>query len=226
MNDELDLRIFERNHAGVPYGYGRVPRPVRPPGESLNAVSRPQPIRTQDRDPGGHGLRKQRRKLWWRLLEWFDELPSLGRSLLGILATPVRVLRWMLSTVQGVLTLALLVFILFLLALPLVSTTGDRRNATRAEGVQLMASARDFCRVQHRKGKSFEEVHAALEQEVATSAFAGHYYGLEARIVRLDAATARIYVYPTSRADGFGHMDFKWATGESIIHWESPKERR
>lgn len=226
MNDELDLRIFERNHAGVPYGYGRVPRPVRPPGESLNAVSRPQPIRTQDRDPGGHGLRRQKRKLWWRLMEWFDELPSLGRSLLGILATPLRVLRWLLSTVQGVLTLALLAFILILLALPLVSNGGGGRDARRAEAEQLIGSARDFCRVQQGKDKRFEEVHAALEQEVATGSFAGKYYGVEARIVRLDAETARIYVYPTSRADGFGSMDFKWATGESTIQWEQAGKRR
>ncbi|MCZ7605279.1 MAG: hypothetical protein M5U25_04260 [Planctomycetota bacterium] len=220
MNDELDLRIFERNHAGVPYGYGRVPRPVRPPGESLNAVSRPQPIRTQDRDPGGHGLRK----LWGRLNEWFDELPNLGRSLLGILATPVRVLRWFGRNPGGILAVVV-VGMLLLLLIP-ISGHGGSRDARRAEGEQLMGSARDFCRVQHNKGKSFEEVHAALEQEVATSAFAGKYYGVEARIVRLDAGTARIYVYPTNRGDGFGSIDFKWDTGESTIRWEQTEQQR
>lgn len=219
MNDELDLRIFERNHAGVPYGYGRVPRPVRPPGESLNAVSRPQPIRTQDRDPGGHGLRK----LWWRLNEWFDELPSLGRSLLGILATPVRVLRWFGRNPGGILAVVV-VGMLLLLLMPICG--GSTRDARRAEGEQLMGSARDFCRVQHSKEKSFEEVYAALEQEIATGSCAGKYYGVEARIVRLDADTARIYVYPTSRADGFGSMDFKWATGESTFHWEQSEKHR
>jgi len=224
MNDELDLRIFERNHAGVPYGYGRVPRPVRPPGGSLNAVSRPQPIRTKDRDPGGHGLRKQRRKLWWRLLQWFDELPSLGRSLLGILATPLRLLRWFGRNPGGILAVVV-VGMLLLLLVPIYGN-GGTRDSRRAEAEQLMGSARDFCRVQQSKDKSFEEVYAALEQEVAIGSFAGKYYGVEARIVRLDAATARLYVYPTSRADGFGHMDFKWATGQSTIQWESPEERR
>ena len=148
MHSEPALRLIERYYVGRPYGYGRLPVPP-PAGVSPNAVSRPQLI--QD-DPGGGGPRKSTDRargvldlidLWDRFKETFKEIPGLWRSLLGILATPIRWLRSLfnltgLSAVIGVAIILLVAWFAIVVLLSGPRWGGERRG----EAEQLMGSAR------------------------------------------------------------------------------------
>jgi hypothetical protein len=225
MSYEPNLRYMERTYTGTPYGYGcpTPGKPFQPPGGSLNADSRPQPIQ-QDRDPGGHGSsRSNARKAlelldWWdRVKEAFNELPGLWRSLAGILATPLRWLRWLLSKHGGLAAITVLCVALVLFALPLVGHTG--RDARSAEAEQLLGSARDFCRVEFSKTGDASTVVEALQEEVDRGTFRGKYFGVEARMVAVNSDTARVYAFPASPSDGFAMMEFHWKSGHSRFEW-------
>ena len=233
MNHEPDLRFMERTFTGRPYGYGCLTpqKPIQPPGGSLNAVSRPQPIRDLDRDPGGHGSAKSntRKALelldWWdRLKEAFEELPGLWRSLLGVLATPIR---WLISAMRNPLQwvgVAILAVGLLLFLAPMVRQ-GHAYDG-RAEGEQLLGSARDYVRIQYSKTSNMAKATYLFEQEVDHGTFKGHFYGMEARMVAVNSDTVRIFAFPEKPDGRYAVMEFQMASGNSSIEWHEFRVRR
>lgn len=232
MHSDTDLHLIERAFKpGRPYAYGSIP--IRPLGGPLGADSRPQPLQS---DPEGDGRKSTDRArdvldlidLWDRFKDTFKEIPGLWRSLLGILATPLRWLRWALATSTGrwsVAAILILLAILFL-TLPLFGRTGGR-DARCAEGHQLLGSARDFLRVKYAgKYKLTSEAMNSWYEEVGKGQFAGEYYTIEPRLVIIDESRARIYAHPTTHGEPVLCMEFEWRSGNSNLRRLEPGERR
>jgi hypothetical protein len=233
MHSEPNLRAIERAYIGRPYGYGRLPEQLlnlpNPLGGPRQAVSRPQPMQ---RDPEGSKPTDRTRAvldlidLWDKFKETFREVPGLWRSLLGLLATPFRWLRWAFTT-PGVRVLSVAALILLILAVVFVPlmTTGHR-EPRRAEGEQLMGAARDFARVQYSKTGKVGDTALAFEQEITSGSFEGEYYTVSTVLVPLNDTMARIYVYSTTSSDTPGYIEFEWASGSSNIIWDYSRRRR
>jgi hypothetical protein len=228
MTIEPNLRAHERNWTGKPYGYGRMPgtAKIQPPGETLNAVSRPQLIRKKDRDSGGHGQRKRKfheaetfRELWDMFRQWLGELPGFIESLVGLLLSPLRILRW-LFTAPGVRVASVVVTLAVLAVLALPMTTCSLRDAPRAEGEQLLGAARDMLRTEHSRTDDAGQMKAAFKKAVRHGDFKGSYFNVSNWVVPTSETGARIYVYPDDPARGIGYMDFEWESGSSEVHWE------
>lgn len=228
MTFEPNLRAFEQTWSGIPYGYGRMPgtAKIQPPGDTLNAVSRPQLIRKKDRDSGGHGRRRRKwheaetfTELWEMFVDWFGELPGFFKSLAGLLASPLKLLRW-LFTAPGVRVVSVVLALLALVILGLPLTTTGCRDARRAEGEQLLGAARDMLRVEHSKTEDAGRMEAAFKNSVKRGDFEGSYFNVSTWVVPTSEKGARIYVYPKDSRERIGYMDFEWGSGSSQIHWE------
>ncbi|MEZ5992234.1 MAG: hypothetical protein R3E76_07755 [Planctomycetota bacterium] len=230
MSIEPNLRSFESNWNGVPYGYGTLPAPPisRPPGDTLNAVSRPQPIRNKDRGSGRSGRRKRNwlkaatfSELWEMLGDWWGELPSFIEALAGLLAAPFKILGWLFlkTRLRLVLVIVLMLFVFSLLVIPLVTHTSCG-SPRRAEGEQLLGAARDRLRVEYSKTGEFTRSTEPFKLAVRKGEFEGMYFGVSLLVVPTGEDGARIYVCPKNPEDGIGYMDFEWGSGSSNIHWE------
>ncbi|MCB9894780.1 MAG: prepilin-type N-terminal cleavage/methylation domain-containing protein [Planctomycetes bacterium] len=115
-------------------------------------------------------------------------------------------------TLIELLIVVVIVGILALAAIPLI--TSNTRDARRAEGEQLMGSARDFCRVEYSKNGNASAVTAPFGVQVANGAFAGKYYS-----VNTYATTPSVLATASSTSDGNGLMTWVWASGNSTISW-------
>lgn len=233
MSIEPNLRSFELGHwKGTPYGYGGLPAPpkFRPPGDTLNAVSRPQLTPELGRDSGGndwHGSKTESlSEFWQEFKRWLGGLPGFLESVAGLLISPFRLLRWLFCTpgIRVVCWCVVIALVLLILGLPLVTSSGG--DGRRAEGDQLLGSARDFARVEYSKSGEFGNVQESFQQRVANGEFEGCYYSLGSIVVPIGKDRARIYVYPTHPGERPGYIEFEWRSGNSEIHWDTPRRRR
>ena len=119
-------------------------------------------------------------------------------------------------TLIELLIVVVIVGILALAAIPLI--TSNTRDARRAEGEQLLGSARDFCRVEYSKTSTPPTSLAAA----GTGAFVGKYFQVTgapgAGSGSFDASLSATPVAAGS-SDGTGTMFFIWASGNSSISW-------
>jgi hypothetical protein len=105
--------------------------------------------------------------------------------------------------------------VLGLLLVPLV--TSNTREARRAEGEQLMGSARDLCRVQHQKAGTAPKRLSAISRP---GEFIGLYYQIDDAI-ESTSTQGKLHCSPMqSPSDGRGHIEFKWQDGSSSIRWD------
>jgi prepilin-type N-terminal cleavage/methylation domain-containing protein len=119
-------------------------------------------------------------------------------------------------TLIELLIVVVIVGILALAAIPLI--TSNTRDARRAEGTQLLGSARDFCRVTYSKNGAWDATAvAAYAAEVGTGAFDGEYYNVTAPVASSTAVGCIISATALSASDGDGSCGFRWASGESNI---------
>lgn len=121
-------------------------------------------------------------------------------------------------TLIELLIVVVIVGILALAAIPLI--TSNTRDARRAEGEQLLGSARDFCRVEYSKTST---VPANLNGAGA-GAFTGKYYAIDQSAAPgsgTGSYNASLQAAPvaTGSTDGTGTMYFIWASGNSSISW-------
>jgi hypothetical protein len=112
------------------------------------------------------------------------------------------------------------VMIMGLAAIPLI--VSNDRDARRAEGEQLMGSARDYLRVEYSKTGNANDTYQKFRQEAGRHTFEGKYYRVDpnpgpSQNMGYDA---RVTCSPNrSSSDGKGAMDFNWADGNSTISW-------
>ena len=116
-------------------------------------------------------------------------------------------------TLIELLIVVVIVGILALAAIPLI--TSNTRDARRAEGEQLMGSARDYCRVEYSKNGNATAVTTPFGTQVTNGAFAGKYYAVNT----YTAGTPSVTATATSTSDGNGLMSWAWASGNSTISW-------
>jgi hypothetical protein len=122
---------------------------------------------------------------------------------------------WAWGLIVGCVLLFCGVPVLALAAIPLI--TSNTREARRAEGEQLMGSARDATRVQYSKTGTSP---ARLSQFTQLYMFEGEYYRVDDNI-QATSANATITCSPIMTAtDGKGRIEFAWATGESKVRWD------
>lgn len=119
-------------------------------------------------------------------------------------------------TLIELLIVVVIVGILALAAIPLI--TSNTRDARRAEGTQLMQSARDWCRTTYAKKGTFDaEAVAAFGVEHATNQWKGNYYSVD-NTPPTDAAP-KILSTAVNKGDKNGTLTFNWGSGESDIVW-------
>lgn len=120
-------------------------------------------------------------------------------------------------TLIELLIVVVIVGILALAAIPLI--TSNTRDARRAEGEQLMGSARDFSRVEYSKAG----VAPANLAGAGTNAFKGKYYTVDQTAGPAASGVAgydvKLQATPTSATDGTGTIHFVWTSGNSSIQW-------
>ena len=121
-------------------------------------------------------------------------------------------------TLIELLIVVVIVGILALAAIPLI--TSNTRDARRAEGEQLLGSARDALRVEYSKTNTAPaSVFAPASLSVGN--FTGSYfkvndaYGTAAGGFNVGIEAVNV----TGTADGTGTMSFKWSSGESTLSW-------
>lgn len=111
--------------------------------------------------------------------------------------------------------------ILALAAIPLI--TSNTRDARRAEGEQLMGTARDYLRVEYSKSGMESEAFRAFSSMASTGAFDGLYYNVDrtARPVSSPSFDAEVTCSPVKgQSDGHGQNQFRWADGSSQTTWK------
>lgn len=114
-------------------------------------------------------------------------------------------------TLIELLIVVVIVGILALAAIPLI--TSNTRDARRAEGEQLLGSARDWARVEYSKA-------GVVPGAPVAGSFTGKYYAVTAAPGAGAAPyDATMVANPTSASDGIGTMHFAWASGQSSIAW-------
>jgi prepilin-type N-terminal cleavage/methylation domain-containing protein len=116
-------------------------------------------------------------------------------------------------TLIELLIVVVIVGILALAAIPLI--TSNTRDARRAEGEQLMGSARDATRVQYSKTGTAP---ALISSFTPVAGFAGEYYTINDAITST-ATDGTIGATAVSASDGNGTINFQWASGNSSISW-------
>ena len=100
----------------------------------------------------------------------------------------------------------------------LLNSSGGGRDARKAEGEQLMGSARDASRVGYGKNGSCEEAEVALKS--AAGGFMGSYYYVLPQLISVNQKTARIECVPKPGIEGpTGYMEFSWESGYTTVHW-------
>ncbi|MCA8935346.1 MAG: prepilin-type N-terminal cleavage/methylation domain-containing protein [Planctomycetes bacterium] len=121
-------------------------------------------------------------------------------------------------TLIELLIVVVIVGILALAAIPLI--TSNTRDARRAEGEQLLGSARDALRVEYSKTNTAPASVFAPASMTAAN-FVGSYfkvndaYGTAAGSFNVGITAQNV----TGTADGTGTMSFYWTSGESTIAW-------
>ena len=120
-------------------------------------------------------------------------------------------------TLIELLIVVVIVGILALAAIPLI--TSNTRDARRAEGEQLLGSARDAVRVEFSKNGTAP---TKVSDAQPLTAFTGKYFSIldpiAAKTVN-GGAGGSIKTNTPSATDGTGTMDFQWASGFSTITW-------
>lgn len=112
--------------------------------------------------------------------------------------------------------------ILAVIAAPAITT--NTRDARRAEGEQLLGSARDYLRVSYARTNSDRDAFAAFTQQAASGEFDGIYYNVD-RMPRLSSSPgydAELTCSPTPKAHdpSRGFMVFRWQDGAAQISWK------
>ena len=96
---------------------------------------------------------------------------------------------------------------------------GDSR---RAEGEQLLGSARDFLRVEYSKMGSVDLIRERFADEIDAGAFTGQYFQISPDIEPAPIG-ATAHTSPTRESyegDGTGSITWEWRSGNSTITWE------
>lgn len=118
--------------------------------------------------------------------------------------------------------LPLILGILAVAAVPLITT--NTRDARRAEGEQLLGSARDFLRVEYSKTASDREAFSSFAQMAGTGEFDGVYYTVDRTPspARSPGYDAELSCSPTPQAHdpSKGFVVFRWADGSSQLSWK------
>lgn len=118
-------------------------------------------------------------------------------------------------TLIELLIVVVIVGILALAAIPLI--TSNTRDARRAEGEQLLGSARDAARVEYSKTNTDTAVLAALAADA--TAFTGSYFTVGTGAWGTAAAGYDRALATNTTADGTGTISFLWSSGSSTIIW-------
>lgn len=108
-------------------------------------------------------------------------------------------------------------------ALIMPSVVSNTRDAQRAEGEQVMGSARDFLRVEYSRTGTESPAFQLFTQTASTGTFDGLYYKVdrEARTVNSPRFDAQVSCSPVpGEAEGHGQMQFQWETGNSETTWK------
>jgi prepilin-type N-terminal cleavage/methylation domain-containing protein len=116
-------------------------------------------------------------------------------------------------TLIELLIVVVIVGILALAAIPLI--TSNTRDARRAEGEQLLGSARDATRVQYSKNGTAP---ATISSFQTLAGFEGKYFKIVDTITAT-ATTGAISTNAGAGSDGTGTITFQWASGQSTIVW-------
>ena len=116
-------------------------------------------------------------------------------------------------TLIELLIVVVIVGILALAAIPLI--TSNTRDARRAEGEQLLGSARDATRVQYSKTGTAPATISAFQ---ALTNFSGKYFTMNDTITST-STTGAISTNAGAGSDGTGTITFQWGSGSSTIVW-------
>ena len=117
-------------------------------------------------------------------------------------------------TLIELLIVVVIVGILALAAIPLI--TSNTRDARRAEGTQLMQSARDYARVEYSKAGEWSTLAGDnFDDQMDSDQWTGNYY--EVTAITTPAVDATITATANNADDGDGTLTFQWASGESSI---------
>lgn len=117
----------------------------------------------------------------------------------------------------------MLVFMVVVAMVGMAASSANTRDAQRAEGEQLMGTARDYLRVSFaRTGLSFQAFQA-FSREHAGGSFSGKYYNVDPdpRELRGEVHDVEVTCSPTPAAadKGRGSLKFAWTTGSSDLQW-------
>ncbi|MEZ5992524.1 MAG: prepilin-type N-terminal cleavage/methylation domain-containing protein [Planctomycetota bacterium] len=122
-------------------------------------------------------------------------------------------------TLIELLIVVVIVGILALAAIPLI--TSNTRDARRAEGEQLLGSARDALRVEYSKTNTAPATPFAPASMTQTN-FTGSYFKVDAAYGTaaggFDQAVKAVGI-AAGNPDGVGTMSFLWSSGNSTITW-------
>ncbi|MCB9894186.1 MAG: hypothetical protein H6839_07050 [Planctomycetes bacterium] len=112
--------------------------------------------------------------------------------------------------------------VLALAAIPLI--TSNTRDARRAEGKQLLFSARDAARIEYSRTGVNPGTFSSFSNP---GDFAGMYYSVDDPIKATGISTrsggtssAEITCTPRSISDGRGRVEFEWTSGGGTVVWD------
>lgn len=118
--------------------------------------------------------------------------------------------------------LPMLLGILAVIAAPAITT--NTRDARRAEGEQLLGSARDYLRVEYAKSGRDRDAFMAFMLKASGGDFDGLYYTVDRTPGRARRAgyDAEVSCSPTEKAHdpSRGFMVFRWQDGSSQTEWK------
>lgn len=115
----------------------------------------------------------------------------------------------------GIVVVLMIVGIMFLAAIPLM--TSNSRDARRAEGEQLMGSAKGEARVAYSREGEAPDTFSSIG---ALHVLQGRYYSVDDRIQTLGGDQARITCSPTESGDSKGSHEFHWNSGQGKLYWD------
>lgn len=129
---------------------------------------------------------------------------------------------WVLIGCGGLAVVFIIVGILALAAIPLV--TSNTRDARRAEGEQMMGTARNQARVAYsRTGRPVMTLTGDAQMGgagVSAHDLIGRYYTVNDAIRSLGSDQAELSCVPNQSTDGVGRTRFSWNQGGYDIRWE------
>lgn len=109
--------------------------------------------------------------------------------------------------------------LLGILAIPLI--TSNTRDARRAEGEQMLGSAKGQARIQFAMVNEKPQTFSSFMDQMDLMDLTGQYYRVDDSIRAKPNDKAEITCSPLQTdSDGTGHMEFGWASGNSRVSWD------